>query len=256
MDKIPSTVFRMANEPVWNELDKLKADKAAVIPLLARAESFIAGFEDDETQAGVPALLRDLRAAVAGESAPTVNAMMLAALRRVQVVCEDAVFDAQQAGEAENEAGAQEAWDMVNTAIAAAEAQGGPASDALDALTRIVGERIFGDGTDASEQRVIDLCIEAQKAHGITRESWAGVLSGGPSETPPFRAFVEKVARFTTLGDEYTEDTPEGADLRAKYEDVDEYRSDLSDERLCGEFAAFEEIIRDARSIIAKAEGR
>lgn len=52
-----------------------------------------------------------------GDPRPT----MLAALRRVEVVCEDAVIDAQQSGEPDNAAAAQEAWDMVGAAIAQAE---------------------------------------------------------------------------------------------------------------------------------------
>ncbi len=47
--------------------------------------------------------------------------VMLTALRRVEVVCEDAVHDAEQAGEPDNAAAAQEAWDMVGAAIAMSE---------------------------------------------------------------------------------------------------------------------------------------
>lgn len=39
------------------------ASPPSVADVLARAESFIAGFEDDEGQEGIPELLRDLRAA-------------------------------------------------------------------------------------------------------------------------------------------------------------------------------------------------
>jgi hypothetical protein len=40
-----------------------------------------------------------------------------------------------------------------------------------DHLTGIVREMIFGDGTDASFQRTIDLCLAAQKRFGIEREA-------------------------------------------------------------------------------------
>lgn len=39
------------------------ASPASVADVLARAEAFVAGFEDDDTQEGIPELLRDLRAA-------------------------------------------------------------------------------------------------------------------------------------------------------------------------------------------------
>ena len=42
----------------WN----LGSDPAAVLPLLVRCEAFIAGFEDDPDQQGIPQLLADLRA--------------------------------------------------------------------------------------------------------------------------------------------------------------------------------------------------
>lgn len=50
-------------------------------------------------------------------AAPT----MLAALRRVRVVCEDSYADALMAGDADAAAGAKESWDMVKAAIADAE---------------------------------------------------------------------------------------------------------------------------------------
>lgn len=239
---------------------------AQMLAVLGRAESFIAGFEDDETQAGVPALLRDLRAAAAGQPAPENPALaVLRQMREAYAPLHDAVSRLCEGDEVWSEERRLALADMLDPACNAADhlaasvlaGQAAPATpDALDALTRIVGERIFGDGTDACEQRVIDLCLEAQKAHGITRESWAKVLAGGPCEPNPFRAFVERVARFTTLEDEFNEDTPEGAALRSQYEDVEDYRSDLDDERLCSEFTTFEETIRDARAAIAEAEGR
>lgn len=43
------------------------------------------------------------------------------------------------------------------------------ADAAMPMLARIVRETIFGDGTDASLQRTIDLCNEARKQFGIER---------------------------------------------------------------------------------------
>jgi hypothetical protein len=37
------------------------------------------------------------------------------------------------------------------------------------ALVGIVRERVFGDGTAMCEQRVIDLCVDAQRRFGIER---------------------------------------------------------------------------------------
>ena len=40
-----------------------------------------------------------------------------------------------------------------------------------EALVAVVREMIFGEGTDASLQRVIDLCNEAKRRFGIERPS-------------------------------------------------------------------------------------
>lgn len=49
---------------------------------------------------------------------------LLAALKRAEVVCEDAVSDAKAAGMEQDESAAREAWNMVRAAIAEAEAAG------------------------------------------------------------------------------------------------------------------------------------
>lgn len=68
------------------------ADVLAV-PILQRCESFISGFEDDPDQEGIPALLADIREAIAGKPAPAARpfdaqelATVLAALRCYQQV--------------------------------------------------------------------------------------------------------------------------------------------------------------------------
>ncbi len=50
---------RVARRAGWD------AARAQVLPALQAAEAFIAGFEDDELQEGVPELLASLRAAIA-----------------------------------------------------------------------------------------------------------------------------------------------------------------------------------------------
>lgn len=47
------------------EVESLRRSNARLVNAACRAESFIAGFEDDDTQEGVPALLGDLRYAIA-----------------------------------------------------------------------------------------------------------------------------------------------------------------------------------------------
>lgn len=44
--------------------------ESAHLAALAKAESFIAGFEDDESQEGIPELLAEIRGAIAGELGP------------------------------------------------------------------------------------------------------------------------------------------------------------------------------------------
>jgi len=60
-------------------------------------------------------------------------------------------------------------------------------------------------------------------------------------------AFAKMMAGFTTPEDEFND--PE-FDHKDSYDDVDEMVSDMSDERLCGEYATFMEMIREARSIM------
>lgn len=68
------------------------------------------------------------------------------------------------------------------------------------------------------------------------------------------RAYVERMARFTTIEDEFTAETEDGEALRERYEDADEYRADLDDDRLCGELNTLEEMIRDARELLAQPD--
>lgn len=68
------------------------------------------------------------------------------------------------------------------------------------------------------------------------------------------RAYVERMARFTTIEDEFMAETEDGEALRERYEDADEYRADLDDDRLCGELNTLEEMIRDARELLAQPD--
>lgn len=71
---------------------------AMMLRTLARAESFISGFEDDEEQEGIPALLADLRAVTAGQSVPS-ESPALAVLRRILPYAESRAEDSQEDAE-------------------------------------------------------------------------------------------------------------------------------------------------------------
>lgn len=47
------------------EVEALRRSNSRLVNAARRAEIFIAGFEDDDTQEGIPALLGDLRYAIA-----------------------------------------------------------------------------------------------------------------------------------------------------------------------------------------------
>lgn len=68
--------------------------------------------------------------------------------------------------------------------------------------------------------------------------------------TETLRAYVERMARLTTLEDEFAADTA----LQDRYDDADDYRADLDDERLCSEFETLEEMIKDAREVLAQPD--
>lgn len=68
-------------------------------------------------------------------------------------------------------------------------------------------------------------------------------------------AFIDRMAQFTTPEDEFND--PEFSH-KGKYADIAEYVSDMSDERLCGEYEAFMCMVREARRIrdVAAAPGQ
>lgn len=59
-------------------------------------------------------------------------------------------------------------------------------------------------------------------------------------------AFINRMAQFTTPEDEFAD--PE-FDHSEMYADVDDYISDMSDDRLCGEYSTFMDMVREARTI-------
>lgn len=61
-------------------------------------------------------------------------------------------------------------------------------------------------------------------------------------------AFVEDIARLTTPEQEFAHDH----ELRETHECVEDYISDLSDERLCGEYEAFMATIRGAQALVGE----
>lgn len=69
--------------------------------------------------------------------------------------------------------------------------------------------------------------------------------------TDALRAYVEKVAGWTMLEDEYNAETPEGEMLRDQYDDIDDYRSDIDDDRLLSDFADLQGLIEEARELVS-----
>lgn len=66
------------------------------------------------------------------------------------------------------------------------------------------------------------------------------------------RDFVERIAGIRTLHDQFRAGSSEGEQLREDYESVEDYRSDLDEERLSSEFAKLEALVHDAREILAR----
>ncbi|RWM32586.1 MAG: hypothetical protein EOR77_21385 [Mesorhizobium sp.] len=61
-------------------------------------------------------------------------------------------------------------------------------------------------------------------------------------------AFVKQMAGMTTPEEEFE---AEGGEFDGiTYEDVDEYVADISDERLCSEYATFMEMVRQAKELV------
>lgn len=71
--------------------------------------------------------------------------------------------------------------------------------------------------------------------------------------------FIKQMANFTTPEDEFEDRKGEDGtvyDDGVTYHDADEMLADISDDRLMDEFSAFCDMIRAARKIRDKAEGR
>lgn len=90
-------------------------------------------------------------------------------------------------------------------------------------------------------------CLEAMNLAGA---ALAG--EGTPDERviAAYRQFIKNTAAMGTLDDEFSAQTKRGARIRDRYDDVDDYRSDLSDDRLCTEFGNLERVIKDARQLL------
>ncbi len=83
----------------------------------------------------------------------------------------------------EDEGGRQDLRDIIAYLGRRASVQ----QNALASLAIVAGEIVFGDGTDASQQRAIDHAVAALKVHGITRDVWALALAGEPPKPDPLR---------------------------------------------------------------------
>lgn len=63
--------------------------------------------------------------------------------------------------------------------------------------------------------------------------------------------FILGMADFTTPEEEYSAETEEGAELRAQYEDAEDYECDLGGDRTFDEYQMFMREVRDAKKIVA-----
>lgn len=90
-------------------------------------------------------------------------------------------------------------------------------------------------------------CLEAMTLAGA---ALAG--NGTPDDRviAAYRQFIKNTAAMGTLDDEFSAQTKRGARIRDRYDDVDDYRSDLSDDRLCTEFGNLEGVIKGARQLL------
>lgn len=90
-------------------------------------------------------------------------------------------------------------------------------------------------------------CLEAMALAGA---ALAGEGTPDDRILAAYRQFIKKTAAMGTLDDEFSAQTKRGARIRERYDDVDDYRSDLSDDRLCTEFGNLEGVIKDARQLL------
>lgn len=90
-------------------------------------------------------------------------------------------------------------------------------------------------------------CLEAMALAG---SALSGEFSPDGRVLAAYRQFIKTTAEMETLEDEFSSNTKKGNRLRERYDDVDDYRADLSDNRLCTEFGNLESIITDARKLL------
>lgn len=122
-----------------------------------------------------------------------------------------------------------------------------------DLASAIAEEEV--EWSDDIQKRLSNLlagpCLAAMAAAGT---ALAGEFKADPGVPRSYREFLESVAGTTSLADEFEADTDEGADLRDRYDDVDDYQSDLDDDRLCSEFTTLQGFIDQARALKATAD--
>lgn len=90
-------------------------------------------------------------------------------------------------------------------------------------------------------------CLEAMALAGA---ALSGQLNPNGRVLAAYRQFIKTAAEMTTIEDEFSSNTKKGNRLRERYDDVDDYRADLSDNRLCSEFANLEGLITNARTLL------
>jgi hypothetical protein len=90
-------------------------------------------------------------------------------------------------------------------------------------------------------------CLDAMALAGA---ALSGKFSPDGRVLAAYRQFIKAIADMQTLDDEFSSNSKKGNRLRERYDDVDDYRADLSDARLCSEFGNLESVISDARKLI------
>lgn len=174
------------------------------VDALVQAESFIAGFEDDEMQEGIADLLTGIRAAIKRERARQ-SPNVLAALKH--------------------------AWEEIQ------------------AWRRGLNHRNMNKckvGATFIEERAVRAAI-------------ASIEAGAPAAPAPtvpanVLAFINQMANFTTPEDEFAElKEAAGSDAvevdGVVYDDLEEFKADISDDRLMDEYSAFCSMIHQAREV-------
>lgn len=145
-------------------------------------------------------------------------------------------------------------WDLEAEAVDPRDAQAAlkmtAALDMFDVLKVIAGlpSAMLDIARAGLSDRFHAVIARAENGDAPTRSPSTAPLKAAES----VRDFVERVAGIRTLHDQFRAASRDGEQLREEYDTVEDYRSDLDEERLSREFGAFERLIHDARAILAR----